>query len=390
MKNQRSFSIVRFFIRTIIFTIFVSAALSAQEDNNDISIGNIVTVNSEILGEQRDIFIYLPIGYEQSSEKFPVIYVLDGRSKFFFSSAIVSFLSQARRMPNSIVIGIPNTNRMRDFTPAPFRGNPTTGGADKFLQFMEQELFPFVEKNYRVESFRTLYGHSLCGMFAVYTLFEKPEMFNAFIAVSPYLQFNDGYILDGIEAKLSGKTHFNHHLYITIGNEPDYFESLERMEDILSEKTANLSWTISERESEDHISVPLKSMYDGLEFIYSGWLLPNEVALKGVGAIKQHYAALSQKYGHPVKIDEFTANRIGYTFMQNNELEKAIAVFKYNVELYPESANVYDSLGEALESSGEIHAAAENYRAAVKFGELRNDPNLEIYKRNLERAEKGG
>lgn len=80
-------------------------------------------------------------------------------------------------------------------------------------------------------------------------------------------------------------------------------------------------------------------------------------------------------------------NQIGYRLMQNDELEKAIEVFKYNVKLYPNSANVYDSLGDATENAENTKAAADYYRTAVKFGAITNDPNLDIYKRNLERVE---
>jgi tetratricopeptide (TPR) repeat protein len=195
-------------------------------------------------------------------------------------------------------------------------------------------------------------------------------------------------VINGAESVLKKNPDFDEYLYITLGDEPAYLESLERLENILTDKAENLTWTVSRRGNEDHGSVPLKSLYDGLEFIYSGWRLPNEVAIQGAEAIQNHYTRLSDKYGFPVKIEEATANMIGYRLMQNNELEKAIEVFRYNVQSYPESANVYDSLGEALEKSGKIEAAADNYRTAVKFGAVTNDPNLDIYKKNLERVDK--
>lgn len=224
-------------------------------------------------------------------------------------------------------------------------------------------------------------------MFAIYTLFEKPEMFNAFIAVSPYLQYADQYVVDRAELALSENAGFNNHLFITLGNEPAYTASLDRIEKLLSSKTKNLSWEISIRQNEDHGSVPLKSLYDGLEFVYSDWSLTDEIAMSGVDAITNHYSHLSNKYGYPIQIAEVTMNQIGYRLMQNDELEKAIEVFKYNVKLYPNSANVYDSLGDATENAENTKAAADYYRTAVKFGAITNDPNLDIYKRNLERVE---
>ena len=86
MKHQNSLSAISIIFLFIIPAFLISSTVTAQaEDTDNITIGKIVSVDSEILGEQRNIFVYLPIGYEQSEEKFPVIYVLDGRAKFFFS-----------------------------------------------------------------------------------------------------------------------------------------------------------------------------------------------------------------------------------------------------------------------------------------------------------------
>jgi tetratricopeptide (TPR) repeat protein len=127
-------------------------------------------------------------------------------------------------------------------------------------------------------------------------------------------------------------------------------------------------------------------MYDGLEFIYSDWRLPNDVIIEGAESIKKHYSKISNKYGYPIQISEAALNVIGYRFLNNGEIEKAIKVFKYNIELYPESANVYDSYGEALEKAGKKEDAFNNYKVAVEMGTEKNDRNLKIYKENMNRV----
>ena len=102
---------------------------------------------------------------------------------------------------------------------------------------------------------------------------------------------------------------------------------------------------------------------------------------------KKHYSNLSDKYGYEVNPTEGAINAIGYQHLGKNEYESAIEVFKYNIELYPKSANVYDSLGEAMEKSGRTDVAIENYKTAVKLGTKGNDRNLQVYKQNLERVE---
>src|SRR3712207_3662198 len=110
-------------------------------------------------------------------------------------------------MPEMIVVGISNTDRTRDLTPTrvarlpdnPNAGFPTSGGADKFLKFIETELIPMVESKYRTQPYRALAGHSLGGLFAVHTLVTKPELFNSYIAVSPSLQWDNYEEIDRVK-----------------------------------------------------------------------------------------------------------------------------------------------------------------------------------------------
>ncbi len=383
MKNLKSLLVI------FIITLFCYPQLNnAQVEATDFVLGKTIVINSKILGEDRNIFIYTPFGYENSEQKYPVLYVLDGGRNFIYSAAVVNFLARNQRMARTIVVGIPNTDRARDFTPTREERFPTAGGADKFLKFMEDELFVHIDDNYRTQPFRTLFGHSLCGMFAIYTLFTQPDMFDAYIAVSPYLMYDNEYVINKVESVLSETSNFKKDLYITIGDEPTYTNSLNRISDLLSNNAENLNWKLSKREGENHGSVPLLSVYDGLEFIYSDWPLNNDVALKGIDAIKEHYSNLIEKYGYDIKIPEFTLNVIGYQLLQEEEIEKAIEVFEHNVNLYPNSANVYDSLGDALERSGELTSAKNNYEIAVKNGEKLEDPNLNIYKQNFDRVQK--
>jgi len=97
---------------------------------------------------------------------------------------------------------------------------------------------------------------------------------------------------------------------------------------------------------------------------------------------------VSRKYGIEVVTPELVINALGYRYLQAEEYEKAIATFKKNVERYPGSANVYDSLGEAYENYGKPEKAAKSYKQAVSLGEKSGDPNLAVYKTNLERVSK--
>ena len=152
-----------------------------------------LTVKSEVLGEDRRILVRTPQGYEAGNQRYPVLYLLDGDAHIAHTSSTVEFLARNGRMSELIVVAIPNTDRTRDLSPTHITTTgatgapqfPTSGGGDKFLKFIETELMPHIEKNYRVHPYRILAGHSLGGLFVVHAMISRPDLFNAYIAVSP-------------------------------------------------------------------------------------------------------------------------------------------------------------------------------------------------------------
>jgi len=360
----------------------------AQQQIDKIMLGKTIEFDSKTLNEQREILIYTPAGYEESKINFPTLYIIDGAENFFIATAIVNFLSRSQQIPRMIVVGIPNVNRNRDLSPSIIQGTSNQGGGDIFLDFFEEELIPYIDKSYRTSKFRVFFGHSLGGMFANYTILTRPELFNAFIAASPYLMYDNEYVIKVAESKLENLSNLNKQLFVTLGNEPAYQASLDKFTSLLSDKTNTLRWDYQIFNDEDHNSIPVISLLKGLKYIFSEFQLSMETALIGLDAILDHYSAVKSKYDYSVDISEATFNIIGYRLLQNGEIEKAIEVFKYNVKLYPESANVYDSLAEALEQSGRTQEAADNYETAVKIGKEINDPNLAIFEQNLARVKR--
>lgn len=359
----------------------------AQQQIDDIVLGKTIEFNSKILNEKREILIYTPDGYEESNIRFPTLYITDGAENFFIATAMVNFLSRSGQIPRMVVVGIPNVNRNRDLSPSIIQGTSNQGGGNNFLNFFQKELIPYIDEKYKTANYRILFGHSLGGVFATYAMISKPELFNAFIAASPYLAYDNWYVINEAESKLADLSNFERQLFITLGNEPAYHESLDKFISLLEDNRKTLRWDYQIFNDETHGSIPVISILKGLRYIYSDFQLSMETALLGPEAILKHYSLVQSKYNYTMDISEATFNVIGYSLLQNGEIDKAIEIFEYNVELYPESANVYDSLAEALEQTGRIKEAVENYEMAVKIGKKINDPNLIIFERNLARVQ---
>jgi uncharacterized protein len=366
-----------------------------------------LVIKSQVLGEERVVLVRTPAAYARSTERFPVLYMTDGDAHIQHTSGTVSFLARNARMPEMIVVGITNTDRTRDLTPTrveqpgnPNANFPTSGGADKFLKFIETELIPLVESKYRTQPYRVFAGHSLGGLFAVHTMLTRPELFNSYIAVSPSLQWDNFSELERVREFFKTRKELNRTLFTSLGNEPgDIGKAFGQFRDILgSQQAKGFVWEAVRYEDEDHGSVVLRSHYAGLRKVFDGWQFPRDpetgAITGGLKGVEDHYRRLSERLGFTVVVSEALMNQVGYQLMGQGNMEEAVAAFKLNVEHYPNSANVYDSLGEAYERSGRLELALPNYEKAHALGRQANDPNLNIYKANLDRvaarAKQGG
>ncbi|HKY46218.1 MAG TPA: alpha/beta hydrolase-fold protein [Pyrinomonadaceae bacterium] len=376
--------------------LVMSAAAIAQPTTGTVKT---LTLKSAVLGEERTVLVRTPVGYETNNVRYPVLYMTDGDAHMGHTAGTIDFLNHHGRMSELIVVGVPNTDRTRDLTPTKSTNKnaagelqfPTSGGADNFLKFFETELIPLIEKQYRVEPYRVLAGHSLGGLFAIHSMISKPRLFNSYVAVSPSLQWENGETFKRAENFLMNQKELKATLYVSLGNETGPIkERFESFKELLSKTSIkDFEWQAERMEDEDHGTVVLRSHYAGLRKVYAGWQPardPNGTWSGGLKGAEEHYKKLSEKYGYSIPVPENLINQIGYQLLNANKPEEAIAVFKTNVERYPNSANVYDSLAEAYERSGRLDLAEPLYDKARVLGQQNNDPNTSLYKANYERV----
>lgn len=183
----------------------VSTYTYAQHPSKPITIGETVELHSKVLAENRTLNVYLPEGYDpKDTMRYPVIYLLDGGldEDFIHVAGLVQFssFSWVNYIAPSIIVGIANIDRKRDFTyPTTVKKDkeqfPTTGGSAKFISFLQQELQPYIKKQYKTSGTSMLIGESLGGLLAAEILQTKPDLFNDYIIVSPSLWWDDGSLL---------------------------------------------------------------------------------------------------------------------------------------------------------------------------------------------------
>jgi len=374
-----------------VLTIILCFAFNSFSENNAeiIAGGERITLHSKVLKEDRVILISVPDNYDNTDMKFPVLYVLDGNTHFRHAVGATDYLARYGLAPGIIVVAITNVDRNRDLSPVHVDNIPTSGGAERFHKFIVKELMPNIEKNYRTTDYNILMGHSFGGTFAGYSLVEHPDAFDAYIAVSPFLQYADNYVVNEAKQKLKSEYDSPKSFFMTVGDEPDYYDALDEFSALMQRQSYSaINFLYIQMPGENHITTPYLTLFNGLRFTFSDWVLPNKTFQQGLLAIEEHYDNLSKKYDYKIEVPENTINLLGYNYLQAGETLTAIKVFQENVSRFPGSANVYDSLGEAYENNEQLELAQKNYKKAYKLADEQGLATVTIFKTNLERVSK--
>lgn len=183
-------------------------------------------IYSKIMDENREVIIHLPENYKNAKHrKYPVMYILDGTSQDGPAFVKIDLLSKINQFPEAIVVGIPNTsgNRSRDFTPSHMKidldeDDSEMGNGKTFLEFIEKELIPYVDKNYRTDKIKTLSGNSRGGLFVLYALTEKPDLFDGYICYSPAFWRENTLIAKKLNDFLYKNSLQNKFIYMSLGD----------------------------------------------------------------------------------------------------------------------------------------------------------------------------
>ena len=233
---------------------------------------------SSVLQEERHLDIIFPKDYDSTkkSEKYEVLYCLEGITEFVKTE--YNFLSGEGFIPNLILVGVLNTqtkgvsNRDRDYTPTHTYGG--TGGADKYLAFLKDELLPYMQKHYPLKpSGHSLYGGSLSGLMTVYAFLREPSLFTSYIAVDPSLWWDNFWPVQYAAKRFAAFGALHNTLWLA-GREGSAFKymGIEMLDSLLSAHApTGLVWQRRLYPNETHYSTQFKGLWDGLKFSYGGF-----------------------------------------------------------------------------------------------------------------------
>jgi hypothetical protein len=218
----------------------------------------------------------------------------------------------------------------------------------------------------------------------------RPDLFNAYIASSPSLWWDDARTVRDVKEFLARQKEFHKTLFFSLGNEGgDMNDAFEQLQKVVSAGRPGGFVVDSVRyPDEAHTSTELRTHYAGLRLIFAGWPMPRDEKtderIGGLAGVEQHYRELSERFGFPVSAEQ-EINGLAYHLLGDKNTADAMTAFERNVALYPRSANVYDSLADGLEAAGKPDLAMQNVQKAVEVATKTGDPLLPAFKKHLDR-----
>ena len=234
-------------------------------------------IHSNIVGQDYQLQISLPRGYAESDQRYGVIYLLDAQWDFPLLYAIYGEQYYDGFVPGLIIVGIlwggenpdPNVLRLRDFTPTDEGDNGESGGADKFLAFLDKELIPYVDREFRTSGNRTLAGSSLGGLFTLYALFNRPDLFDNFIPTSPATPWDGGSVFISIAGFAERSAANPGRLFVAASELEQLRPPFEDLVSMLKERGyPGLTWTSHLVSGAGHSGVKAEGYSRGLQFAY--------------------------------------------------------------------------------------------------------------------------
>ena len=277
---------------SILFLISLSVLTYGQHTNKTPAdhskpfvLGITDEIQSEVLSEKRIVNIYLPEGYTKTdTTRYPVVYLLDGSADedFIHITGLFQFntFSWINRVPKSIIVGIANVDRKRDFTyptslTADQKRYPTAGHSAHFIRFLEKELQPFIETKYHGSQSKMLIGQSLGGLLATEILLKKPELFNSYIIISPSLWWDNGSLLNQSSELLKDRFLNKTGIYIGVGKEGltpgDLARVMEVDANVLADnlkKSKNAAVFFDYLPEENHATITHQAVFNALRLLY--------------------------------------------------------------------------------------------------------------------------
>ncbi|QTH73354.1 alpha/beta hydrolase-fold protein [Pseudoalteromonas xiamenensis] len=362
----------------LFFTLMASLTVTANEPLN---FGEKASIESNVLGETRPLWIYTPDKLEDN-KRYNVVYLLDAGEHYFTVAGVLKSLIDNEQIPNLMLVGVETTNRPRDYFPS-LNGEATTipqqfiadkhieTNADNFVQFLKMELFPYIEKKYKTYPNKTLIGHSNAGTFALHAFYNYPDLFNNYLIVSPNAWWTPEQINQNL-SNVAKQPRNNESLYITIASEGGHFYSgvMNLAAQLEAVQPKGVNWQIKQYPTRTHMSAILPAVTEGMEALFKDMyfnVTPELAKYSGVNAVLDYYKELSKKMGYTIAVPMDTFVELAEKQIEYARKEQAISTLQVFTKHYSDHAYSHMKLAQGYESLKNYQLALGSYEKALEI-----------------------
>jgi predicted alpha/beta superfamily hydrolase len=255
-----------------------AAAQTTGPEPTPIVIGQSYALPSATYGGTREINVWLPPGYAESGKTYPVLYLLDGgqAQDFHHISGLAQLGTIVGTTRDVIVVGVASVDRRNELAlptedPELIARYPTQGQSARFRDFLWKEVQPFVEGRFRTNGETALMGESLAGLFVVETFLKEPQLFDAYVAVSPSLWWDGGQLARQAGAHLRDHSNDPRTLILTIADEGG---EMQAAMDVLvgnlrQYAMPGVTWDYQPRPTENHATIYHGAALDAFRRLYA-------------------------------------------------------------------------------------------------------------------------
>lgn len=369
-------------ILTLIFNNFCYALSSPTDDSYKV-INK--TLKSNVLSETRSVTIQLPKNYDSNLEReYPVFFRLDGASHLSSMNVVLESLQSQAAAPEVIIVAIENTDRLRDLYPTvnsdPHGPVGLGGGAEKFLQFITDELMPWLNDNFRTHHYNIIEGASAAGVFALYAMQQKPMHFNAAITYSPAVWWNFGATGKSTIDYFKSTGHATQYLYTAIGNEPEpmrgYYDQM--ISGIKKHKPQGLRWINDSFSDVPHNLTSSAGIFRAYHNLFYSQHMTTQDYTGNVSSIDEYYKKVSMQYGEQIVAPEWVIRQLAYPLVDKKQYQGAITLFEYGIQQYPNLPDPYNGLAYGFEQAGQFKKALEAVNQALALA-TKESPGYQVY-----------
>ena len=381
-----------------IVLLLISTTAFSQPLEKDFAVGKTFLMQSEIMGDERTIQVFLPDGYEENEIAYPVLYLLDGQRYFLHGVSLQQSFLDFKQTAPFIIVGIAK-NRLD-------RNRNYSSNAKNYLSFIENEVINFVDTSFRTTKKRLLFGWAYGGGFVIQTLLSKPALFDGYIAASPFPIENK---INDLDSLFTQSKNFDKFLFFTSEtSEGSVKKETQKLNTLLESKAPKLlNWTFQKLENEEHRSTPFTTLYHGIRKYYQYFpelqfnSLEEFNAAGGLPNVYNYYAQRAKQYNFQAALSDWTmfsltrnamrannytqfdafvkefnltnflkrlrinrAMSIANFYLQNNQYEAALKTYTLLVEQHPDSAKPLNGLGDTYSAMNDEKTALKFYKKA--------------------------